>query len=154
MNNLNLFTVPDITPEQKQEILYSHVMAYAVTGIGFAKAQGVSPEDYGNYIGNQFTSFWDPAAGFAAFANGLIFILAGMHPDNEMQIVDQNEKMVHFKLKNVDFSFKNGPMFGVTYDEMLECSKGIIATLASHMNSTFSHKMVDGNWYEVTLTAK
>ncbi|MCJ7820478.1 MAG: hypothetical protein MUP53_04685, partial [Bacteroidales bacterium] len=96
---------------------------------------------------------WNPADGFVAFANGMIFILAGMYPDNEMQIVAQNEKMVEFKLKNVDISFKNGPMFGVTYEEMLECSKGIIGTLANHMNVSFSQKVVDEIWYEVTFKA-
>ena len=30
------FTVPEVTPEQKQEILYNHVVGYAITGIGFA----------------------------------------------------------------------------------------------------------------------
>lgn len=148
------FSVPQITPEQKQEILYNHVMGYATTGIGFAKTKGATPEEFGKYIGAQFTSFWDPASGFSAFANGMIFILAGMHPDNEMQIVAQNEKMVQFKLKNVDISFKNGPMFGVTYDEMLDCSEGIISVLANHMNTSFSHKIVDGIWYEVTLKAR
>ncbi len=148
------FVVPEVTSEQKQEILYNHVIGYAVTGIGFAKSKGATPEEFGKYIGTQFTSFWNPADGFEAFANGMIFILAGMHPDNEMQIVAQSEKMVQFKLKNVDISFKNGPMFGVTYDEMLDCSEGIISVLANHMNVSFSHQIVDEIWYEVTLRAK
>lgn len=147
------FAVQEITTAQKQEILYSHVIAYAATGIGFAKTKGATPEEFGKYVGKQFKPFWNPADGFPAFANGLLFILGGMHPNNDLQIVEQSSNMIRFKLKNVDISFQNGPAFGVTYNEFLECSKGIISTLAEHMNVSFSHK-VDGIWYEVTLLKK
>ena len=64
----NQFTVPEITPEEKQDILYNHVMAYNTLGLSFAKTKGVSPADYGSYIGNYFkvlqisisTSFYPP----------------------------------------------------------------------------------------------
>lgn len=151
---MNQFSVPEVTPEQKQEVLYNHVMAYAATGISFAKAKGVSANEYGKYVGKQFTSFWNPAEGFPAIANGLIFILAGMHPNNEMQITEQNEKMVRFKMKNVDMMFKQGPVFGSTFDEFMDCSYGIISVLAEHMNSAFSHNMTKDGWYEVTLAEK
>lgn len=32
------FEVPQLTPEQKTEVLYNHVIAYCVTGISFAKS--------------------------------------------------------------------------------------------------------------------
>ena len=148
------FSVPKVTPEQKQEILYNHVMGYAITGIGFAKSKGATPKEFGEFIGTQFKSYWDPAAGFPVFVNGMLFILTGMHPNNEMQIIEQSDKSIRFKLKNVDLSFKSGPVYGVNYDEFLECSEGIISTLAQHMNISFSHKIADEIWYEVTLTKK
>lgn len=146
------YVVPPVSPEQKQEILYNHVVGYAITGIGFAKTKGATPKEFGEYIGKQFTSYWNPADGFPAFANGMLFILNGIHPDNEMQIIEQNEKMVRFKLKNVDLVFKNGPAYGVSYKEYLECSKGIISTLADYMNVSFEHKTYN-DWYEVSLKA-
>ena len=148
------FAVPEVTPEQKQEILYNHVVGYAITGIGFAKSKGATPKEFGEFIGTQFKSYWDPTAGFPVFVNGMLFILTGMHQDNEMQIIEQSDKIIRFKLKNVDLSFKNGPVFGVTYDEFMECSEGIISTLAQHMNISFSHKVTDEIWYEITLRAK
>jgi hypothetical protein len=147
------FSVPEVTSEQKQEILYNHVMGYALTGIGFAKSKGATPEEFGKYIGTQFKPFWNPNDGFPAFANGMLFILTGMHPANEIQIVEQSKNMVRFKLKNVDFMFKNGPAYGVTYKEFLDCSEGIISTLAQYMNVAFTHKVID-DWYEVSLKAK
>ncbi|NQU84798.1 MAG: hypothetical protein HQ541_03475 [Mariniphaga sp.] len=45
-------------------------------------------------------------------------------------------------------------MLGITYEEYLECSFGIISTLAQHMNTSFSHKITDEIWYEVTFKAK
>ena len=121
------FSVPQVTTDQKIEVLYNHVIAYAVTGISFAKSKGVSPENYGKFIGKEFCTMWDQSAGFPLLVNQLMFILAGMHPDNQMQIVKQDEKSITFRLKNVDLPFKNGPMFDVTYQDFLDCSKGIIS---------------------------
>ncbi len=147
------FVVPRVSPEQKQEILYQHVLGYFLTGIGYAKLKGSLPKEFGEYIGRQFTPFWNPDDGFATFVNGLLFILNGLHPDNEMQILEQSGDMIRFRLKNVDLMFTEGPAFGISYEEMLECSEAVINTLAEHMGSTFSQKIDDG-WYEVLLTSK
>jgi len=146
------FSVPQVTTDQKIEILYSHVVAYAATGISFAKSQGVTAEDYGKFIGKKFTAYWNPDDGFSKLVNQLMFILAGMHPNNEMQIVDQNAKSITFKLKNVDLSFRDGPMFDVTYQDFLDCSLGIIEVIAKHMNSKFSQEMTADGWYIATLS--
>jgi hypothetical protein len=143
-----------VTPEQEKEILFNHVIAYCCTGISFAKSKGTSPKQYGEFIGNIFKPFWNPDDGFPAFANGLMFMLAGMYPDNDMQIIEQSDKMLCFKMKNVDIAFQQGPAFGVTYEELLDCSEGILSVLGKHMNTTFSHKITDNSWYEVTLQAQ
>ena len=114
LNAQQTFSVPEVTNDQKKEILYNHVIAYCATGITFAKTKGVSPEEYGNYIGEQFKPFWNPEEGFPFFVNTIMFILKGMHPANEMQILEQNEKMVRFKMKNVDAMFQMGPANGIT----------------------------------------
>lgn len=145
--------VPQLTQEQREDVLYQHVMAYAITGIAFAKSEGTTPEDYGRFIGKSFASFWDPSAGYQMFAEQLMYILAGLHPDNQMEIVEQDGQMVRFRLKNVDLFFQNGPVFDVTYQEFLDCSYGIIAALATYMGVEFSHRM-DGEWYEVTFKEK
>lgn len=148
------FTVPEVTNDQEKEILYNHMIAYAAAGITFAKTKGVSAEEYGKYIGEQFRPFWDPAQGFPFFAKTIMFILKGMHPANEMQILEQNEKMVKFKMKNVDAMFQMGPAYGITYDEFLLCSKGILETVADHMKSDFSQEIDKNGWYVVTINAK
>jgi hypothetical protein len=153
LNAQQQFSVPQITPEQKHEILYNHVIAYAVTGIGFAKTKGATPEEFGKYIGTHFKPFWNPNDGFPAFTNGMLLIMGGMHPDHELQIIEQSEKMILFKLKNVDYSFQNGPVFGITYNEFLACSNEIISTLAEHMNVSFTSKTENG-WYMVELVKK
>lgn len=148
------FVVPQLTNGQKSEVLYNHVIAYSVTGISFAKTQGVPAEEYGKFIGSQFKSFWDPAAGFPAFTKQIMYILAGMHPNNEMEIVEQGPTSITFRMKNVDLAFKNGPMMGISYDEFLACSHGIISVIADYMNTNFSHKMTDDGWYVVNLSQK
>ena len=147
-------TVPQLTQDQKQEVLFQHVMAYATTGISFGKTQGVSPEEYGRFIGKSFTGAWDPSAGYQMFAGQLMYILAGMYPDNQMEILEQDDKMIRFRMKNVDIFFRNGPVFGVTFEELLQCSKGIISELGDYMGVEFSHKWVDNTWYEVTFKAR
>ncbi|HYQ57961.1 MAG TPA: hypothetical protein VEP89_11520 [Draconibacterium sp.] len=68
------FSVPQLTPEQETEVLYNHVVAYFAAGLSMAKENGVSPEEYGKYIGDQFMVFWDPEAGFPFFVNQIMFI--------------------------------------------------------------------------------
>jgi len=148
------FSVPEVTNDQEKEILYNHMIAYAATGITFAKTKGVSPEEYGKYIAEQFKPFWNPDQGFPMFANTIMFILKGMHPANEMQILEQNESMVRFKMKNVDAMFQMGPAYGITYKEFLECSKGILETLADYMNSGFMQEMSKDGWYVATINKK
>lgn len=145
------FQVPVLTPEQKQEVLYQHVMSYATTGIAFAKTKSTSPRDYGSFIGKQFTAFWDPNGGFPVLVNQMMYILVGLHPGNQMEILDQNEHMIEFRLKNVDLMFREGPVFGVTYDDLLEMSYGIINEISVFMKSRFRHQMTDDGWYVVRL---
>jgi len=146
------FEVPELTQEQKSEVLYSHVVTYAVSGISFAKFQGVSPGEYGKFIGKKFSDYWNPEDGFPVLVNRMMYILAGLHPDNQMQILTQNEKSVTFKLKNVDLLFQKGPMFDVSFQDFLDCSLGIIEVVAKHMNSKFSQEMTADGWYIATLS--
>lgn len=148
------FAVPQVTPEQEKEVLFNHVIAYCTTGISFAKLKGTSPKDYGEYMGNAFKPFWNPDEGFPAFANGLMFMLAGMYRDNDMQVLKQSDKMLCFKMKNVDIAFQQGPAFGVTYEELLECSEGLLVVIGEYMGTSFSHKILDDGWYQVTLSTQ
>jgi hypothetical protein len=143
--------VPELTPEQAGEVMYQHVIAYALTGVDFAKSQGVSPKAYGQYVGEQFKMFWNPDDDIWVFANRMMYILTGLHPANELELLEESPGMVRFRLKNVDLPFREGPAFGVTYKEYLDFSEGIIATLAGYLGLDFSHKM-NGEWYEVTVT--
>jgi len=147
------FTVPQLTPEQETEVLYNHVYAYFAAGLSMAKEKGVTPEAYGKYIGEQFKVFWDPEAGFSFFVNQIMFILKGVNPYSEMKIIEQNEKMIRFTMSNMNKLFKQGPAYGISYDEFLACSDGLLITIANHMKANFSYKNSDG-LYEVTLTAK
>lgn len=146
------YAVPHLTDEQKTEVLFSHVIAYAATGISFAKDQGVNPKDYGKFIGKKFVAFWNPDDGFPMLVNRMMFILAGMYANNEMQILKQSEDNVTFRLRNVDVAFQQGPMFDVTYQDFLDCSEGIISVIAKHMHAKFSHEMTDDGWYVATFS--
>ncbi len=146
-------SVPELSEQQKQEVLYNHVVAYAASGISYAKSLGKSPEEYGRYVGSLFTPFWDPAAGLPGFANQIMFILVGIHPANEMEIVAQDENSIKVRMKNVDMPFLQGPMLGVSYDEYLEFSHGVLVVLADFMKLDFSHTMVDG-WYEFSIVSR
>ena len=154
LNAQQTFSVPEVTPEQEKEILYNHVIAYFAAGVTFAKAQGISTEDYGKYIGNEFKLFWNPDAGFVFFANQMMFILKGVNPYSEMKIIEQSHKMVRFKMSNMDMLFKQGSAYGLTYKEFLTASEGVISTLADYMKVSFEQKVTDDGWYLVSLKAK
>lgn len=147
------FTVPQLTPEQETEVLYNHVIAYFAAGLNMAKEKGVSPEEYGKYIGDQFKVFWDPEAGFLFFVNQIMFILKGVNPYSEMEIKEQNSNMIRFTMSNMNMLFKQGPAYGISYNEFLVCSDKLISTIANHMKANFAYKDTDG-LYEVTITAQ
>lgn len=147
----NEFKVPELSMEQKQKVLYDHVISYATSGISYAKHLGKTPAEYGKYVGKQFSAFWDPAGGLQSLGNGLMYIMAGMHPDNELQIVNQDEHTLAFKLKNVDLPFREGPMLGVSKDDYMEFSAALIKALANHMKLDFKQS-IDDTWYYATLS--
>jgi hypothetical protein len=105
-------------------------------------------------VGKLFIPFWDPSGGLALFGNQIMFLLAGMHPDNGMEIVKQSPTNLTFRMKNVDLSFKNGPVYGVSYEQFLEFSFGTLNELAKFMKLEFNHAVVDIDWYEITLVSK
>lgn len=148
------FLVPEVTQAQKLEILYNHAISYFVTGISFAKTQGITPSEYGKYIGKEFIPYWDKNLGFDAYVNKMIYLFNGFHSNNEMQIINMGNDYVKIRLKNVDLPFKQGPMLGVTYDEFLECSYGILSQISEYMNVKFSHNISDQIWYEANFEAK
>ncbi len=148
------FSVPELSQEQVQQVLYNHVAAYATSGISYAKSMGKTPESYGRYVGDLFTPFWDPTAGLPGFANQIMFILAGIHYTGEMKIVEQDEHSIRIRMTNVDMPFKQGPMLGVTYEEYLEFSYGVLVVLADFMKLDFSHAVVDDGWYEISIASK
>lgn len=154
LNAQQAISIPDVNPEQEQEILYNHVIAYFAAGITFAKTQDISAEEYGKYIGNQFKPFWSPDAGFASFANQMLFILKGVNPYSEMKIIAQNDKMIRFKMSNINMLFKHGPAYGITYKEFLSASEGVLSTLADYMKASIEQKVTDDGWYMVTMKAK
>jgi len=152
VNAQEKFTVPELTTGQQTEVLYQHVIAYAVTGISFAKSQHVSPMEYGKFIGEKFAVFWNPDDGFPMLVNRMMYILSGLHPGNEMQIIEQNKNSITFKMKNVDLSFRDGPMFDVTYQDFLDCSQGIVSVIANRMGATFSYKTTEDGWYVIIFS--
>ncbi len=149
----NPFSVPQLSPEQEKEVLYNHVVAYFAAGINMAKANDVSPEKYGKFIGELFKVFWTPEDGFVFFVNQIMFILKGVNPYSEMEIKEQNEQMIRFTMSNMNLLFKQGPAYGISYNEFLVCSEGILSTIANHMNADFSYRDTNG-LYEVTIKAK
>ena len=53
----------------------------------------------------------------------------------------------------MDLSFKQGPMFGVSYDDFLEFSNELLVLIADFMSLDFNPGFVDG-WYEISLKAR
>lgn len=149
----NEFAVPVLTPEQKQQVLYNHVIAYANSGISYAKYLGKTPASYGSFVGKQFLPYWDPAGGLTALGNGLMYIMAGMHPNNEITIEKQSNKQLAVKFKNLELPFKEGPNLEVSFDEYLEFCEGLIGTLATHMGLEYSQSF-DGTWFHYQLKEK
>lgn len=146
--------IDELSNNEIQEVLYVHAMAYYVNGINFARSHGISPEEYGTFLGNQFLPYWDKDIEFISFTNKMIHILKGVHYHNEIQIVSNGDQKVYILIDNVDALFKNGDFYDVSYAEFLLCSYGLFNKITDHVGVDFSQKITEDNRYQLMFSKK
>jgi len=67
------YTVPDISVEDKFNRTLGQFWGIFATSVDFAKSQGITPHDYGKYLGKVFAPTWNKEAGFEGMVWGTVY---------------------------------------------------------------------------------
>mgnify|MGYP000651646991 CR=1 FL=1 len=93
------FTIPERTPEQKHQTTMFQYHAMVAAGIHFAKSQGISPYEYGKYVGDLVAQTWNNENGFDRYVNMTIFSLEDFRTDADipLEIIEKDDSSVIIK---------------------------------------------------------
>jgi len=138
------FTVPDITPTQKHnQTNYQFWIMHAV-GINFAKAQDISPYEYGKYIGSLFAPSWNKEAGFDGFVSGLIYNWETFKSDEDGPMVivenDDGSVTVKYPINSWKKYLPDGNLYA-SFQESMESLRGIGETIAEYLGCTIAQEI-------------
>lgn len=148
-----IFKVPERTPEQKHKrAIYTqwNIMSSAVS---FAKSHGVSPYEYGKYAGNLFTPSWNKQNSFIGFGQETIYYWDNWRTNDDAAIfiVKETNKSLVLKIpvNGLKEYFESNENFGVSFDEMIQCMKGIEEQIAEYSGCTFKIE-IEEEWSPCT----
>jgi hypothetical protein len=113
-----------------------------IVTISYAKSQGQTVEEFGNYCGNLYKETWSKEGGFQTFVTGNLMNMTDL--SEKVEIVNQTDKRV--TLKVVDFYPNlrdNEPIYNVTYEEFIRFFKASHDPIADYMGCAVSFKILD-----------
>lgn len=140
------FNVPERTPEQKHQRTLSQFWTFYAAGINFAKSQNISPYEYGTYVGKLFALSWNKENGFEGFVNGMIFNWENFRTDADGEIIikekDDGTVIVKYPLAAWKKFLPEGNPYA-SFQESLECLKGVIEPIAEYMGCSCTQEVVE-----------
>ena len=140
------FPVPELTYKQKHSRVLSETFGFVTTGINFAKSQGVSPYDYGIYVGTIYASYWNSEIGFEGFVNSAIRAWESMMTDQDDKIIvtekaDNSVLMEFPKNAITKFIGRENPI--ATTEEVMEYFKGVLKQITAKFKSSVTIDITD-----------
>ena len=140
------FTVPDISPAQKHNRTNSQFWIMHAAGINFAKAQDISPYDYGKHIGNLFAPSWNKEAGFEGFVNGVIYNWETFKSDEDgpilLKVKEDGSVSILVPIEAYRKYFPGENAYA-TFEETMECWQGIVEQIADYIGSVATMKITE-----------
>jgi len=140
------FPVPELTYKQKHSRVLSESFGFVTTGINFAKSQGVSPYDYGIYVGTIYASYWNTEIGFEGFVNFVIPTWESLRTDQYDKIIvtekADNSVLMEFP-KNAITKFLGGENPVATIEEVVDYFKGILKPITAKFKSSATINITD-----------
>jgi len=140
------YPIPVRTADQKHgRTLFQNYWTNAA-GIAFAKSRGVTPHEYGIYVGNLAAPTWGPGNDFEGFVRGTIFNLENFrHISDPPLVVKENEDgsvTIIASDKMMHKYFPEGKSI-VSYDEAIEAMNGTMEPIATHMGAKITMEKQD-----------
>ena len=135
-----------MTYKQKLTRVIPEAYGFLTTGINFAKSQGVSPYDYGIYVGTIYASSWNPEIGFDGFVNNAIRTWESLRTDQDgkINILENTDNSVSIEFpKNAMTKFLGGENPIATIEEVGEYFTGILKPITAKFNSSVRIDITD-----------
>ena len=155
LNGQKLFTIPEKTLEQKHTKMIKFNWINIVTAIRFAKTQGLSPYEYGQFVGSLFARGRDKDSGFMGYAQGFLRNWEYHRPDSEPAIIIEFESdnmlvfMVSSSIMVKPFG-DDGLMCGVSIEEMLDMMNGSHSQISKKLGCSSKMALKD-EWIVITI---
>jgi len=140
------YTVPNISVEDKFSRTLGQFWGIFATSVDFAKSQGITPHDYGKYLGKVFAPTWNKEAGFEGMVRGTVYNWETFKKDEdgEIKIKEMDDGSVKISVPirawNQYFSENFPP---VSFEEVLECMQGIMDEIATYLDAEALQKITD-----------
>lgn len=146
------FSVPERSPDQQYPRLAYLINYNIIVTINYAKSQGQTVEEFGNYCGNLYKTTWPKEGGFETFVTGNLLNLTDI--SEKVEIVNQNDKKVTLKVVGFFPNLRdNKTIYNVTYDEFLRFFKASHDPIAEYMGCAVSFQILDEG-IEVVMESK
>jgi hypothetical protein len=140
------YTVPDIRLEEKFDRILGQFWGIFATSVDFAKSQGITPYDYGKYLGKVFAPTWNKDAGFEGLVRGTLYNWENFKRDEDgkiqLQEMDDGSVVISVPRMAWDRYFsENFPP--VSFKETMECMQGVSEEIATHLSAEIKQKITD-----------
>ncbi|MBS3772010.1 MAG: hypothetical protein KGY69_17285 [Bacteroidales bacterium] len=149
------FKIPELTMEQKHNRTLYLAHSFVFSGIANAKAAGMSIDEYADFVAGWAKTTWNKEMGFEGFIKGTLYNWETLRraSDPPIEIMEQNPNRCIFKCKN-NFKeiFQEGPVFGVTHEEMFTWYKVLHQRIGEYLGVGFEMDEMDGDWIKMTFT--
>ena len=145
----------EYTMEQRWGRAGSQLTLGWVAAIAYAKSEGKSVEEYGNFCVEMFAPGWGEAG------SGSVNIIRGMHrnfmiwPDTEFELVEASATSVTSRMNRPWAAYfgEDRLWYGITQDELERLFQIFNEGIANHLGLDYSER-IEGDWVYSTFTER
>jgi len=136
------FSVPDLTIEEKFNAAKALMYRNICSAIVEAKNGGITPEEFGNKIGQQWLPVWDNNPEFGQFVGFTIWSWAAL--SDEVNILEQSADKVVVQVPSLSKELEEAPILeSFSIEDLVAYFDGMMGVIATHLD--FNIKMSWGD---------
>lgn len=146
LNAQEKYPVPVRTSDQKHARAVGQAWFMIASGVNLAKAQGITPYEYGKTLGKLFAPTWGSGNNFDSYVKGMIFNYESLRnvSDSPLKVIENSDGSVTILMNENNWHkyLPEGNPFA-SFSEVFECMKGVSDPIADHMGATFTMELKD-----------
>ena len=133
------FILPEMTDAQKHRLAYNYCYNNIITGINFAKSQGLTVEEYAKFCGEQFKN---NETNYTQFVNSFLYAWVSLAENPE--ILSQTENKIIISAKHVYPYLENvGTLWNVSFKELITWLGTIYDAICENIGCTFKMEITN-----------